>query len=361
MPCILPPRKAAPGTRHAQLPPAQLCPCPPAIPPAAPLVTARRVRAENAERINTFIALQFLFDHFWKSLKVVTSCHGGWGQDRDLAQPETAAWRADQPGPAPAPACHGKERSCCPASPPAAPPSALPPRPTPTPAASAWWATCPSMWAGRAPMCGPTAACLSCSPTAPPRLSGAPPGSAAGGLRGCGRQASTLVERRGCIHCCSRAGPATLPGCRVPCPTLPAPLPFTPTPPPPTRPRSGVPPDAFSATGQLWGSPLYDWKAHAAEGFAWWRQRIARSMQARPGRAGAGPLRHPLVARKRWALGTRPAAAGRLCGSRPWRRCACWAGQPRQQLRGWPASGRCPNKGGEAANAPCCSSAAAAV
>ncbi|KAL4434072.1 hypothetical protein ABPG75_000513 [Micractinium tetrahymenae] len=42
---------------------------------------------------------------------------------------------------------------------------------------------------------------------------------------------------------------------------------------------SGVPPDAFSATGQLWGSPLYDWKAHAAEGFAWWRQRIARSMQ----------------------------------------------------------------------------------
>ncbi|EFN57034.1 hypothetical protein CHLNCDRAFT_21506 [Chlorella variabilis] len=42
---------------------------------------------------------------------------------------------------------------------------------------------------------------------------------------------------------------------------------------------SGVPPDAFSETGQLWGSPLYDWKAHAAEDFAWWRQRISRSMQ----------------------------------------------------------------------------------
>ncbi|PSC73026.1 4-alpha-glucanotransferase chloroplastic amyloplastic [Micractinium conductrix] len=42
---------------------------------------------------------------------------------------------------------------------------------------------------------------------------------------------------------------------------------------------SGVPPDAFSATGQLWGSPLYDWQAHAKEGFAWWRQRMARHMQ----------------------------------------------------------------------------------
>lgn len=46
-------------------------------------------------------------------------------------------------------------------------------------------------------------------------------------------------------------------------------------------PCSGVPPDAFSETGQLWGSPLYDWKAHAAEDFAWWRQRISRSMQVR--------------------------------------------------------------------------------
>ena len=36
---------------------------------------------------------------------------------------------------------------------------------------------------------------------------------------------------------------------------------------------AGVPPDAFSATGQHWGNPLYDWKAHAADGFAWWRRR----------------------------------------------------------------------------------------
>ena len=37
---------------------------------------------------------------------------------------------------------------------------------------------------------------------------------------------------------------------------------------------AGVPPDYFSATGQLWGNPLYRWEAHAAEDFAWWRARI---------------------------------------------------------------------------------------
>lgn len=42
---------------------------------------------------------------------------------------------------------------------------------------------------------------------------------------------------------------------------------------------SGVPPDAFSATGQLWGSPLYRWPAHAKEGYAWWASRMARHMQ----------------------------------------------------------------------------------
>lgn len=44
---------------------------------------------------------------------------------------------------------------------------------------------------------------------------------------------------------------------------------------------SGVPPDAFSATGQLWGSPLYRWEAHSAEGYAWWAQRIGRAGQVR--------------------------------------------------------------------------------
>ncbi len=41
---------------------------------------------------------------------------------------------------------------------------------------------------------------------------------------------------------------------------------------------AGVPPDYFSATGQLWGNPLYDWPAHAREQFAWWRARLARTL-----------------------------------------------------------------------------------
>lgn len=37
---------------------------------------------------------------------------------------------------------------------------------------------------------------------------------------------------------------------------------------------AGVPPDYFSADGQLWGNPLYDWAAHAADGYAWWIARL---------------------------------------------------------------------------------------
>jgi len=40
---------------------------------------------------------------------------------------------------------------------------------------------------------------------------------------------------------------------------------------------SGVPPDAFSRNGQLWGHPHYRWEAHRRTGFAWW---IARFRQA---------------------------------------------------------------------------------
>ncbi len=37
---------------------------------------------------------------------------------------------------------------------------------------------------------------------------------------------------------------------------------------------AGVPPDYFSETGQLWGNPLYDWDAHAADGYSWWIERL---------------------------------------------------------------------------------------
>lgn len=37
---------------------------------------------------------------------------------------------------------------------------------------------------------------------------------------------------------------------------------------------SGVPPDAFSSTGQLWGNPVYDWDALKADGFSWWIRRL---------------------------------------------------------------------------------------
>ena len=37
---------------------------------------------------------------------------------------------------------------------------------------------------------------------------------------------------------------------------------------------AGVPPDYFSADGQLWGNPLYDWEAMAADGYGWWIRRI---------------------------------------------------------------------------------------
>ena len=37
---------------------------------------------------------------------------------------------------------------------------------------------------------------------------------------------------------------------------------------------AGCPPDAFAADGQLWGNPLYDWPAHKATGFDWWKRRM---------------------------------------------------------------------------------------
>jgi 4-alpha-glucanotransferase len=42
---------------------------------------------------------------------------------------------------------------------------------------------------------------------------------------------------------------------------------------------AGVPPDYFSATGQRWGNPLYDWEAMRRDGYAWWIARVRRQLE----------------------------------------------------------------------------------
>ena len=41
---------------------------------------------------------------------------------------------------------------------------------------------------------------------------------------------------------------------------------------------AGVPPDDYSADGQLWGNPLYDWDYHRRTGYAWWIRRIRHAL-----------------------------------------------------------------------------------
>jgi len=42
--------------------------------------------------------------------------------------------------------------------------------------------------------------------------------------------------------------------------------------------QSGVPPDYFSATGQLWGTPVYRWPLHRLNGFRWWLRRLQHQL-----------------------------------------------------------------------------------
>src|SRR5579875_1139106 len=41
---------------------------------------------------------------------------------------------------------------------------------------------------------------------------------------------------------------------------------------------AGAPPDAFSASGQLWGNPLYDWPAMRRRRYRWWVERLRRTL-----------------------------------------------------------------------------------
>lgn len=42
---------------------------------------------------------------------------------------------------------------------------------------------------------------------------------------------------------------------------------------------AGVPPDAFTEDGQLWGNPLYRWEAHRKDGYRWWLKRLSAAGQ----------------------------------------------------------------------------------
>jgi len=43
--------------------------------------------------------------------------------------------------------------------------------------------------------------------------------------------------------------------------------------------QAGVPPDYFSATGQLWGNPIYDWDTMRAQGYQWWIRRMRAAFE----------------------------------------------------------------------------------
>jgi 4-alpha-glucanotransferase len=45
---------------------------------------------------------------------------------------------------------------------------------------------------------------------------------------------------------------------------------------------AGVPPDYFSAEGQLWGNPIYDWEALRQTGYRWWIDRFQARLDTRP-------------------------------------------------------------------------------
>lgn len=75
---------------------------------------------------------------------------------------------------------------------------------------------------------------------------------------------------------------------------------------------AGVPPDYFSADGQLWGSPLYDWRVMRRDGFRWWVERVRRTLEM----VDAVRIDHFRGLVAYWAVpaGARTARAGR------WRR-----------------------------------------
>ena len=76
---------------------------------------------------------------------------------------------------------------------------------------------------------------------------------------------------------------------------------------------AGVPPDYFSKEGQRWGTVHYNWDAHRAEGFAWWKSRMTRMFELFDivridhfraiDSAWAIPAHHPTAEHGEWVQG----------------------------------------------------------
>jgi 4-alpha-glucanotransferase len=81
---------------------------------------------------------------------------------------------------------------------------------------------------------------------------------------------------------------------------------------------AGVPPDYFSADGQLWGNPLYNWEQAQRDQFSFWRTRLARQLQ----RFDLLRIDHFRGLAGYWAVpaGARTAREGHWCPA-PGRRC----------------------------------------
>ena len=103
---------------------------------------------------------------------------------------------------------------------------------------------------------------------------------------------------------------------------------------------AGVPPDYFSADGQLWGNPLYDWDAMADEGYRWWIERLGRGgrFQSRPPvrRGTARPFSRPRKLLGRSLRGN----------DRPHRHVASGAGDGARQRHPRGAAGAIHHRGG---------------
>ena len=68
---------------------------------------------------------------------------------------------------------------------------------------------------------------------------------------------------------------------------------------------SGVPPDYFSETGQLWGTPIYRWEVHRQRGYDWWKARIRRTFEL----FDAVRLDHFIGFQRYWEVPAREATA----------------------------------------------------